>query len=448
MINKFPEDFTWGTATASYQIEGAAKEDGRGESIWDVYCRTPGKVYAGNNGDVSTDHYHRYKDDIQLMKKLGVNSYRFSIAWPRIFPGGDENQNPKGIEFYHNLIDELIKNNIRPFVTLYHWDLPQALEEKGGWSSRDTVYAFQQYARLIFQEYGSKVHDWITLNEPYCSSILGYLVGRHAPGDKDAQRAYSAIHHLNMAHGMAIKEFRDGGYEGQIGTTLNLKGIRGATASPEDTLAADRAMDQGNRMFLDPLLGNPYPQRHIEAMKVIMPVESGDMELISQKFDFLGLNYYYEEIVEYDPESLEQFKPALSPNVQTNMGWPVSATGMIRLLKWVTEKTENLPLYITENGCCTIDTVDPRDGRVHDDFRVDYLKKHLQAVRRALNEGIPLKGYFLWSFIDNFEWAYGYAKQFGIVHCDYSNLERTPKDSYYYYRDVIAGFDEEGETEV
>jgi beta-glucosidase len=461
----FPDTFLWGVATASYQIEGAVSEGGRGESIWDRFSHTPGRVAGGHTGDVATDHFHRFSEDIASMRDLGIGAYRFSLAWPRIQPegglgSGATRSNQAGLDFYHRLIDELLSAGIEPVVTLYHWDLPQALEDAGGWPERDTAYRFADYAGVCFDAFGDRVRRWITLNEPWCSSILGYLEGVHAPGRQDRVSAYRAIHHLMLGHGLAVRRFpgetprASATGEPQIGITLNLSTPRPATRRPEDLLAADRAADRDSRMFLNPLLGAGYPERHLSAYpEVAMPVQEGDMEVISGPFDFLGLNYYTEPVVAFDPEAPEEFRTVRSYQEETAMGWPIVPEGLHRQLRWVHQQAPDLPLYVTENGAAfddafedAVEEENPPGAekrpapRVRDLERIDYLRGHLAACRRAIDEGIPLAGYFLWSFIDNFEWAFGYTKRFGIVFCDYeAELRRIPKDSYYFYREVVAG---------
>ncbi|MFW5976196.1 MAG: GH1 family beta-glucosidase, partial [Alkalispirochaetaceae bacterium] len=356
----FPEEFLWGVATASYQVEGAVHEEGRGESIWDRFCRTPGKVAHGHTGDVACDQYHRYEEDADLMRDLGVESYRFSIAWPRIQPDGKGAWNEKGFDYYKRLSDALMERGIRPAATLYHWDLPQPLQDAGGWPARDTAHRFAEYAGKVYEKLSDRISLWITLNEPWCASILSYLIGEHAPGHTDRPEAYRAIHHLLLAHGLALKSFREGGYAGSIGITLNLSTPRSATRRPEDLEAADRGADLQSRMFLDPLLGRGYPQRHLDAYPdVSMPVKDGDMALISAKNDFLGLNYYTGEVVRHDPDHPEGFAPVPQYAPETEMGWPIVPGGLYRQLHWVNRQTEGrLPLYVTENGCAVDDELD------------------------------------------------------------------------------------------
>ncbi len=436
----FPKGFLWGVATASYQVEGAVTEDGRGPSIWDTFSHTPRAVTHGHTGDVACDQYHRYPEDVALMRRLGLAAYRFSIAWPRVFPEGSGRRNEAGFDYYKRLIDELEAAGIMPVATVYHWDLPQPLEDAGGWPNRDTAYRYTDYAAECFRVLGDRVPMWITLNEPFCSSILGYLHGVHAPGRQDRPAAYRAVHHLNLAHGLGVQAYREAGLTGQVGITLNTISPRPATRREEDAEAADRAADGHTRMFLDPLLGNGYPARHLAAYpEVTMPVEEGDMEIIASPIDFLGINFYWEDVVSADPEEPEGFR--IEPQYQetTAMGWPITPRGFYRHLLWVRERTGDLPLYVTENGAAMPDELSEDGEHCHDPRRIEYLRSHLEACRDAVKAGVPLRGYFLWSLIDNFEWAFGYTKRFGIIYCDYVNQRRVPKDSFYFYRDVIAG---------
>ena len=441
-MTSFPRDFLWGTATASYQVEGGFQEEGRGLSIWDTFCRTEGKVVHGHTGDVASDQFHRYREDAKLMQDIGVQAYRFSIAWPRIFPKGDGVRNPLGFDYYHRLVDALLEHQIKPVVTLYHWDLPQELEDAGGWPVRDTALRFADLAEECFKELGNKADMWITINEPFCAAYLGYLIGIHAPGRSNRADAIRAAHHLNLAHGLALQRFRAGGYSGQIGTTLNLSTPRPATLRDEDILAADRAIDGSSRMFIDPLFGKGYPERFLNAYPdAAIPYEDDDMELISQKIDFLGLNYYQEHAVAFDSQSPEQFTYVPTSYPETDMGWDIIPAGLYRQLKWTHDQYGDIDLYVTENGCAAPDALSQDGTRCHDEMRVEYLRGHFGACLSAIKAGVPLKGYFLWSFIDNFEWAFGYTKRFGVVYCDYQDGRRIPKDSYYYYREVIAGYE-------
>jgi beta-glucosidase len=436
-----PEDFLWGVAASAFQIEGAVNEDGRGVSIWDTFCNTPGKVQDGDRADVTCDHYHRYHEDIALMKQLGIDSYRLSIAWPRIFPEGTGKLNQKGLDFYNGLIDELCKNNIRPAVTLYHWDLPQTLEDKGGWRSRETADEFLRFARECFKAFHDRVGMWITFNEPFCSAYLGHYMGSHAPGIvNDIQATCSTIHHINLAHGLAVREFRAGGYDGKIGITHLLTRSRPATKDKQDVQAAEKATDISCRVFLDPLFGRGYPREFMFAAPGSgFPVQPGDLELIAQKTDFLGVNYYTEPVVRFDEDRPHRIGFAETFYHKTEMDWDIVPAGLYRLLRWVEENYNPPEMYITENGCALPDRLNDDGTRCHDPQRISYLLDHFKMCRKAIADGIRLKGYFLWSLLDNFEWAYGYSKRFGLVYTDYKNLKRIPKDSYYFYREVIAG---------
>ncbi|MDR3334047.1 MAG: beta-glucosidase [Treponema sp.] len=432
----FPADFVWGTATASYQVEGAGHEDGRGESIWDTFARIPGKVYAGENGEVACDQYHRYPEDIALMAKLGFKSYRFSIAWPRILPGGTGPVNPQGVAYYRALCAELHKYGISACATLYHWDLPQVLQDTGGWTERFIVDAFEEFVRVCFAELGDCVDQWITINEPLCVTYLGYYFGVHAPGIQSLDLALKAVHHVNLAHGVAVKAYRKTGLKAPIGITWNLSTPRPATNREADQQAARIARSIEAEMFAFPVLGKGYPE-----IPFTLPLQTGDLATIAQPIDFIGINYYCENAVGYDETA--PFKYSTQPCWQdsSDMGWPIVPGGLERQLKWIHQVSKGLPLYVTENGYAGKDPIEA-DGRVHDRDRIGYLKQHLAACAKVIKEGVNLKGYYAWSFLDNFEWAYGYSKRFGIVHVDYATLKRTPKDSAYFFRDVIAGYGE------
>ena len=449
----FPNDFLWGVATASYQVEGAAVEDGRGESIWDRFCREPGRVYAGHNGNIACDQYHRYTEDVKLMSHINIGAYRFSIAWPRILPSGEGKVNEKGLDYYRRLCETLLEHNITPCATLYHWDLPYALHEKGGWPARDTALRFRDYAAHCFAALAQYIPMWFTLNEPFCSAELGYRYGYHAPGHRSPAETSAAIHHLNLAHGLAVQCYREGGYQGEIGTVLNVGVIRPATTRSEDQEAAD-LMNDGSRMYLRPLFGKGYPQRHLQRLEkegAPLPIQAGDLKQIAQPIDFLGFNYYFELVVshhdrrQFITESTNTIPidapMPIQPNWQpaTAMGWPVVPGGLYRHLQWIKNEVGNIPIYITENGCAQEDVL-TANQEVHDLKRIEYMQLHLAQCQHALENGINLKGYFAWSLIDNFEWSHGYSKRFGIVYCDYATLKRYPKDSYYFYRDVIAGY--------
>ena len=447
----FPPGFLWGAATASYQIEGAAAEDGRTPSIWDTFSRTPGRTKGGDTGDEACDHYHRYREDVALMRNLGLGAYRFSIAWPRVQPGGSGPMNPKGLDFYRRLVDELLEHNIRPWVTLYHWDLPQELEDTGGWPNRDTAARFADYAVLVQQHLGDRVSRWITLNEPYCSSVLGYGTGRHAPGVRDTGSALAAAHHLLLGHGLAVEAMRAASSDAgaSYGITLNLEPVSPLTDSADDREAAERSLVLSNLLFTDPVLRGSYPA----AARDIWPVDysflhDGDLAVTSTALDFLGVNYYFPARVRYVPydeadpalrriDDLGAESPVLTGDEVTEMGWPVDADGLRRLLRWLHETYPGLPpVVITENGRACADT--PVDGTVNDPERIGYVDAHLRAVAQAVQEGVDVRGYFHWSLMDNFEWAEGYARRFGLVHVDYDTQVRLPKRSFGWYRDLIA----------
>ncbi|MDR0589174.1 MAG: beta-glucosidase [Spirochaetaceae bacterium] len=437
----FPKDFLWGTATASYQVEGAGHEGGRSESIWDTFARKPGAVYGGESGEIACDQYHRYKEDIALMAELGFKSYRFSLAWPRLLPEGTGKVNPQGIAYYRALCEELHKYGIKACATIYHWDLPQSLQDKGGWTERFITEAFTEYAKVCFAELGDLVDQWITINEPYCIAYLGYYLGVHAPGIRDINQAIKAVHHINLAHGLAVKAYRKTGLTAPIGITWNPSTPRPATARREDKKAAETARAVETEVFIYPVLGKGYPELAAKKSGLVIPVKDGDPETIAQKIDFIGVNYYSESPVAFDKK--DPFKYGVKPSWQdtSDMGWPIVPEGLGRQLRWIGEISGGIPLYITENGYARQDYVE-KDGRVHDRERIQYLKQHLAVCSDLIKEGVNLKGYYAWSFMDNFEWAWGYSKRFGIVHVDYMTQQRTPKDSAYFFRDLIAGYGE------
>ena len=431
---KFPQDFKWGVATASYQIEGAVHEDGRGESIWDRFSRTPGKVLHGHTGDVACNHYHLYREDVALMKELGVDSYRFSIAWPRIYPTGKGQVNQRGLDFYKRLVEELLNSGIEPAATLYHWDLPQALEDQGGWLNRDTARYFQDYAQTMFEQLGDAVKLWITLNEPWCSAYLGYGNGVHAPGKSDPNWYLYAAHHLLLAHGLALQAFTSLNLPGEIGITLNLSPQYPASDSPQDREAARKADGFQNRWYLDPLFNGFYPQDMPEFLSVVAAkIQPGDFDLISGDLDFLGINYYSRGVVKADGRGGYQALPPAGP--VTHMGWEVYPRGLYDLLLRLHEDYGPIPLYITENGAAYPDVLE--QGRVHDPERTAYLEQHFAQAARAIEAGVPLKGYYVWSLLDNFEWAFGYERRFGIVYVDFETQERIVKDSGRWYQSFL-----------
>jgi len=430
--------FLWGAATAAYQIEGAAFEDGRGESIWDRFCRTPGKVANGDTGDVACDHYHRYPEDVAMMRDLGLDAYRFSIAWPRLFPTGSGPLNPKGVAFYDRLVDELLKAGIEPFATLYHWDLPQALEDAGGWPNLDTAYRFEEYAEACFEALGDRVTSWITLNEPWCVACLGYVHGAQAPGKTDERLGFLAGHTQMVAHGLAVRSFREICPDGRIGITINPSPTHPATRSPEDIAAAARS-NESNGWFLDPIYFGDYPAVMRDAFGGMLPEFTEEQRAVVQSpIDFIGLNYYFRGVVADNPDGagLKTRWAAPQGNPETAMGWEIYPDGLAELLHWAAERYDNPLIYVTESGAAFEDAVAP-DGSVHDEDRRSYLESHFRAALGARDAGVRLGGYFVWSLMDNFEWAYGYDKRFGIVRVDYDTQERTPKDSALWYAEQI-----------
>ena len=459
----FPPTFLFGAATAAYQIEGATHEDGRKDSIWDAFCRIPGAVVNGDTGDVACDHYHRYRDDVALMSDLGLQTYRFSTSWARVRPGGGP-VNAQGLDFYSRLVDELLAKNIKPWLTLYHWDLPQALEENGGWANRDTAYLFADYAMSVHDVLGDRVTAWTTLNEPWCSSFLSYIGGEHAPGRQDPAAGLAASHHLLLGHGLAVRQLRERDPELSLGITLNLSVIDPVDPSDAADLDAARRIDgQFNRWFLDPILRGSYPDdvlRDVAGLGFETVVRPGDLDVISSPIDALGVNYYHGDSVSGHPVAHElttqapSERPKRSPFPAadgvhfyprglplTAMDWEVQPEGLTRLLKRVhTEYTRDagIALSVTENGAAYDDVV-AADGAVHDADRVAFLEAHLGAILDAIEAGVPVHGYFYWSLLDNFEWAWGYEKRFGIVRVDYATQERTRKDSAIAYTRIIAG---------
>jgi beta-glucosidase len=439
-ITSFPQGFIWGAATASYQIEGAWDEDGKGESIWDRFSHTPGKIENGDTGDVTCDHYHRWREDVALMKEIGLQAYRFSIAWPRLLPEGRGRVNQPGLDFYDRLVDGLLEAGIEPFVTLYHWDLPQALQDQGGWPTRTTAEAFVEYADLASRTLGDRVTYWMTLNEPFVSAIVGYLEGRHAPGHSDLDETLAAAHHLLLAHGWAVPVIRRNNPDAQVGIALNLSGQTPASPSAADRAAAWQQDGVVNRWFLDPLSARGYPadivQHHGRPMDF---VQTGDLKAIAAPLDFLGVNYYARGIVRSSvvPEA-ENAPRTVFPNPErTEMGWEVYPEGLYELLGRVHFDYRFPSLYVTENGAAYPDQIGP-DGRVDDPARVAYLRNHFAEAARAIAAGVPLRGYFVWSLMDNFEWAHGYSKRFGLVYVDYRTQRRVLKTSAHWVRRVIA----------
>ncbi len=430
----FPEDFVWGVATASYQIEGAVHEDGRGESIWDRFSTIPGNVLHGHTGEIACNHYNLYKEDVALIKDLGVDSYRFSVAWPRIMPGGTGKVNQKGIDFYKRLVDELLKCGVAPAVTLYHWDLPQALQDKGGWLNRDTAKHFRDYAMVVFEELGDVVASWITLNEPWCSAFLGYGNGEHAPGKADFPSHFTAAHHLLLGHGLALQGYRQMNLAAEIGITLNLTPQYPTSQNPRDVAATKKADGFQNRWYLDPLFKGRYPEDMEAFISFVSPaVRQGDLELIAEPNDFLGINLYSRVLIAADEDGEPQNQKPQGPI--TAMGWEVYPEALYDMLVRVHQDYGPIPLYVTESGAAYADVVE--QGRVHDTERKAYLEQHFAQAARAIKDGVPLKGYYVWSLLDNFEWAFGYDRRFGIVYVDFATQERILKDSALWYQSFL-----------
>ena len=440
MDAEFPEDFLWGAATAAYQIEGAWDADGRGPSIWDTFSHTPGRVAGSDTGDVACDHYRRWREDVAVMRDLGLRAYRFSVSWPRVLPRGWGRVNRPGLDFYSRLVDELLGSGITPVLTLYHWDLPQGLQDRGGWANRDTVEAFVEYADAVSAALADRVDLWITHNEPGVVATLGHVTGEHAPGLADAALRPVVAHHLLLSHGLAIPVLR-GNRARKVGIALDMWPSVPAAESDEDAAAAERWTAHQVGWFLDPLSGRGYPPEILEAYADRgwrPPVRDGDMEAIAEPTDFLGLNYYSRLRVRHDPD-VEPFRLSIAEGVgeRTEMGWLVDPDGLEDVLRWIHRSHAPAELYVTENGAAYPDVLS-EDGRVHDERRVAYLRAHFERAARAIEAGVPLRGYFVWSLLDNFEWAHGYSKRFGIVRVDYESQARTIKDSGYFLRDVIA----------
>jgi len=445
LARRFPAHFLWGAATASYQIEGATREDGRGSSIWDDFANTPGKVYGGDTGEVAADHYHRVEEDTDLMVRLGLGAYRFSIAWPRILPEGRGRINPAGLDFYDRLVDTLLAKGIEPFVTLYHWDLPSKLEREGGWLNRATAYAFADYAEIVTRRLGDRVANWITLNEPWCSAYLGYGIGVHAPGLSNRQAAIDAAHHLLLGHGLAVPRMRAHLPPGaQVGITLVLNQIYGADERAETARDVELANEFSNGWFLDPIYRGAYPERFFEHMALNPPpIQEGDLDSISAPLDFLGVNNYFRILVrgvrtQPPADSIEGVVPV--PNAcYTDMGWEIYPNGLRDLLVNVGRNYPVGKLYVTENGAAFPDVWDGGDT-VSDPLRVDYLRAYITACAEAIEQGVPLRGYFVWSLVDNFEWSEGFAKRFGLVYIDYPTQCRVIKESGYWYAALLDAF--------
>ncbi len=440
MAIEFPSEFLWGAATSSYQIEGAWNEDAKSESNWDRFSHTPGHIQDNSSGDVADDHYHRWREDVALMAQLGLKAYRFSIAWPRVLPAGWGKVNPNGLGFYGHLVDELLAHGIQPFVTLYHWDHPQALEDRGGWTARSMAEAFAEYTEAVVRRLGDRVKLWTTLNEPWVSAFLGYEQGVHAPGHHDRDEALVASHHLLLAHGWAVPIIRRDSPGAQVGIVLNLSPMVPASSSQADEQAAELADAGLNRMFADPLSGRGYPDELQERRPLPAGlVQPGDMQVIQAPLDFLGVNYYTRNVVRSRELPDERNRPleVFPREERTQMGWEVYPEGLYDLLTRLKRDYEFPAYYVAENGAAFADRV-AADGSVDDPRRLAYLKAHLEQAARAIAAGVPLRGYFVWSLLDNFEWAQGYTKRFGIVYVDYATQQRIPKSSARWFQSVIA----------
>lgn len=432
-IYRFPSNFLWGAATASYQIEGAWNEDGKGESIWDRFSHTPGKITNGDTGDVTCDHYHRYPEDIALMRQLGLKAYRFSISWPRVIPNGVAPVNPAGLDFYDRLADRLLAANIQPFATLYHWDLPQTLEDKGGWRNRDTAHYFADYTAVMVKRLGDRVKHWATFNEPLVAAFAGHLWGEHAPGIKDAKIALQTAHNILVAHGLSVQTIRSVDDGLQAGVVLSLWPVEPADDTPENAAIAEKTWQEGGDiLFLDTIFKGHYPPAGWEKAGDDVPqIMPGDMALISQKLDFMGVNYYSRQLVDVHGERVRPEGPEY-----TEMNWEVCPPAFYRLLTRINREYRLPPLYITENGASFKDEVSP-DGAVHDPRRESYLREHFIQVHKAMQDGVDMRGYFVWSLMDNFEWGHGFTKRFGLIRVDYEIQKRTLKDSAEWYAGVI-----------
>jgi len=438
-VNLFPVDFLWGASTSAYQIEGSPLADGAGASIWHRFSHSPGLIPSGDNGDIACDHYNRYAGDIALMRELGLNTYRFSVSWSRVLPDGTGRVNQKGLDFYRRLVDTLLTHGVTPNATLFHWDLPAALDDRGGWLNRDSADWFADYARVMFDALSDRIPMWATLNEPWVVTDGGYLHGALAPGHRNRYEAPIATHNIMRAHGAGVLAARASGV-GQIGLVVNIEPKYPATDSAADIAAVGRGDAYMNRQYLDVALLGHYPDEMQEIFGDAWPKwPAEDFALIRQDIDFLGLNYYTRGVLANAPTALPvRIGYVRQPeHAYTETGWEVYPPAMTRMLTWVKARYGDIALYITENGAAFYDPPRPVNGRIDDPLRVDYFRTHLLAAREAMRQGVNLRGYYAWSFMDNFEWSLGYSKRFGIVHVDYTTLERTPKASAHFYRDVI-----------
>ena len=435
----FPEGFLWGAATAAHQIEGSPHADGAGPSIWTRFAHTPGMILNGDTGDVACDHYRLWKDDVRLMRELGLKAYRFSVSWSRILPEGTGRVNQAGVDFYSRLVDELLANDIEPLLTLYHWDMPAALDDRGGWLNRECPDWFADYGRVLFRALDGRVKKWVTLNEPWVITDGGYLHGVLAPGHRNRFEAPIATHNLMRAHGAAVQAYRAEGRH-EIGLVVNLEPKYAHSDSPEDQAAVRRAHAYMNEQYLDPALLGRYPPELREIFGAAWPQwPQEDLALIQQPLDFIGVNYYTRNVTRAHTHWPLQAGAVPQPlGTYTETGWEVFAQGLTDTLLWVKKRYGDIPIYITENGAAFFDPPVAEDDRVRDPMRIDYLRKHLRAIHDAIDEGCDVRGYMVWSLLDNLEWSLGFSKRFGIVHVNYATQQRTPKDSALWYRNVIA----------
>jgi beta-glucosidase len=439
MATSFPDGFLWGASTAAYQIEGAVREDGRGPSIWDTFCHLPGNIEGGDTGDLACDHYHRWPEDVALMRELGLGAYRLSTAWPRILPEGKGAPNIKGLEFYDRLVDGILDAGIEPWVCLYHWDLPQALEYRGGWQNRDTASWFAEYAQLTVRRLGDRVKHWATFNEPNCACVKGYSDGEHAPGIRGRLSGLSAIHIMNLAHGLGIEAMRSERADLLLGDIFNFHPYEPASERDEDEVATIMLDALWNRSFPDPQMLGRYPEPLAAEIEPL--VQPGDLDLIRQKLDYFAFNHYTRSRARRDPDHPFEVGtlPAPPGAPRTDMGWEIAPDAFRAVMVEAKERyAGDLPIYILENGAAFPDRVEA-DGRIRDDQRVSYLRSYLGAVQDAIAAGVPVRGYFVWSLLDNFEWTLGYSKRFGLVHVDYATQQRRPKDSFHFYAELAHG---------
>ena len=436
----FPDNFLWGCATSAYQIEGSPLADGAGPSVWQRFAHTPDRVLDGDTGDVACDHYRRYESDVDLMQQLGMQAYRFSIAWSRVIPNGTGRVNPAGLGFYERLVDRLLSKGIQPMATLFHWDLPAALDDRGGWLNRDVAKWFADYADVVVRKLDDRVKFWATLNEPWVVSDNGYLLGTLAPGHRNRFEAPIASHHLLLAHGAAVQAYRASG-RNKIGLVVNIEPKYPASQSAADLAATRRADAYMNRQFLDPALLGTYPQELAEIFGDAWPRwPATDLELIRQPLDYVGVNYYTRNVTKADPRAWPLFAAPVKQKqaTHTEMGWEVFPQGLTDVLLRIKERYDNPPVYITENGAAFYDPPQAASDEVQDPLRIEYFRQHIRAVRNAIRQGADVRGYFAWSLFDNFEWALGYSKRFGIVHMNYETLQRTPKASAKFYSQIVA----------